>query len=104
VWLENSPLVIHEAFMAGLPVVGARIGGIAELIEEGHTGLLYDPSSPGELAAALQRLIGSPDLVHRLHHHVLSRPRVKSIDEDAREWEVVYSEVLGRRGLASLPG
>ena len=28
-WLENSPLVIHEAFMAGIPVVGARIGGIA---------------------------------------------------------------------------
>ena len=30
-WLENSPLVIHEAFMAGVPVVGARIGGIADL-------------------------------------------------------------------------
>ena len=27
-WLENSPLVIHEAFLAGVPVVGARIGGI----------------------------------------------------------------------------
>ena len=45
-WLENSPLVIHEAFMAGVPVVGARIGGIADLVEDGRTGLLYDPARP----------------------------------------------------------
>src|SRR5262249_1399492 len=43
-WLENSPLVIHEAFMAGIPVVGARIGGIADLVEDGVSGLLYDPT------------------------------------------------------------
>ena len=42
-WLENSPLVIHEAFMAGIPVVGARIGGIADLVDDGRTGLLYEP-------------------------------------------------------------
>ena len=48
-WLENSPLVIHEAFMAGIPVVGARIGGIADLVEDGRSGLLYDPTSPAEL-------------------------------------------------------
>src|SRR6185369_2491449 len=50
-WLENSPLVIHEAFQSGVPVVGARIGGIADLIDEGRTGLLYDPASPIELRA-----------------------------------------------------
>ncbi len=32
-WPENSPLVIHEAFMAGVPVVAARIGGIPELVD-----------------------------------------------------------------------
>ena len=48
-WLENSPLVIHEAFMAGIPVVGARIGGIADLVDDGRTGLLYDSTSPAEL-------------------------------------------------------
>src|SRR5262249_7838740 len=56
-WLENSPLVIHEAFMAGVPVVGARIGGIADLIADGRNGWLYSPTSTRELASVLQRLI-----------------------------------------------
>ena len=52
-WLENSPLVIHEAFMAGVPVVGARIGGISDLVRDGENGLLYPPESSAALAAAL---------------------------------------------------
>ncbi len=84
-WLENSPLVIHEAFMAGVPVVGARIGGITSLvkdvkdvkdvedIEDGGTGLLYDPASAVELRAALNRLIGNPAFP-RLHRAGRARP------------------------------
>ena len=89
-WLENSPLVIHEAQMAGVPVVGARIGGIPDLVEDGRGGLLYDPSSPPELTAALRRLIDDRDLVRRLGRMA---PPVKSIAEDAREWTAVYADV-----------
>ncbi|MCK7581191.1 MAG: glycosyltransferase [Chromatiales bacterium] len=56
-WPENSPLVIHEAFMAGVPVVAARIGGIPELVTDGVNGVLYDPASPAALADALRGLI-----------------------------------------------
>ena len=38
-WPENSPLVIHEAFMHGVAVVGARVGGIPELVDEAMNGL-----------------------------------------------------------------
>src|SRR5262249_34232063 len=62
-WPENSPLVIHEAFMAGVPVVGARQGGIAELVLHGVNGLLYDAASVSGLAAALQTLIDEPNRV-----------------------------------------
>src|SRR4029079_3623284 len=41
-WLENSPLVIHEAFQCGVPVVGARLGGIAGLVREGVDGLPHE--------------------------------------------------------------
>ena len=44
IWLENSPLVIHEAFMAGVPVVGARIGRISDLVRHGQRSL--DPHRP----------------------------------------------------------
>ena len=96
-WLENSPLVIHEALMAGIPVVGARIGGIADLVENGRNGLLYDPTSPGELEAMLRGLIENPD---RLCGLAAALPRVKSIAEDAREWEAAYADVLQRRAAA----
>ena len=94
-WLENSPLVIHEAYMAGVPVVGSRIGGIADLVADGSNGCLYEPTSSRELTAALQGLIENPD---RLEHFRRSLPRVKTIEEDAREWEATYRDVTeGRR-------
>jgi glycosyltransferase involved in cell wall biosynthesis len=99
-WLENSPIVIHEAFMAGIPVIGARIGGIANLVEHGCTGLLYDPVSPQELASALRALIEQPDLLDRLTGHVRAAPHVKSIADDAREWEQTYEAVRGRHAAA----
>ena len=49
IWLENSPLVVHEAFMFGVPVIGSRIGGTADLIQDGINGFLYEPEWPGNL-------------------------------------------------------
>src|SRR5439155_15491353 len=85
-WLENSPLVIHEAFMAGVPVVGARMGGIAELVRDGENGLLYEATSAAELAAALSTLVDRPE---RLEHFRRNLPAVKSIAQDAVEWETI---------------
>lgn len=93
-WPENSPLVIHEAFMAGVPVVGARMGGIADLVTDGVNGLLYEAFSPAELAACLTRLLDEPDLLARLQ---AARTPVKTIDSDAGDWQQRYREVIGRR-------
>ena len=89
IWPENSPLVIHEAFMHGVAVVGAATGGIPDLICEAG-GLVYDPSSPAELASVLQRLIDDPTLAARLAR---GAPAVKSIEQDALEWDVRYRRV-----------
>ena len=50
-WLENSPLVIHEAYQSLRPVIGSRIGGICELVQDGWNGLLFDPGSAAGLAS-----------------------------------------------------
>ena len=44
-----------------LPVVASRVGGIAELIDDGVSGRLVDPDDPAALAAALAPLIGEPN-------------------------------------------
>jgi glycosyltransferase involved in cell wall biosynthesis len=96
-WPENSPLVIHEAFMAGVPVVGARMGGIPELLQDGASGLLYDAGSAAELAQRLALLIDSPLELARLS---ASAPPVKTIERDAAEWEAIYSASVAPRAAA----
>jgi glycosyltransferase involved in cell wall biosynthesis len=102
-WLENSPLVIHEAFMAGIPVVGARIGGIVDLVADGVTGVLYDPTSSSALQAAIGSLIENPPRLNDLAECARRVARVKSIVEDAREWERTYVELIQDRAAGPLP-
>jgi glycosyltransferase involved in cell wall biosynthesis len=96
-WPENSPLVIHEAFMAGVPVVGARQGGIPGLVTHDMNGLLYDAFSPSELAAALGALMDDPGRLGRLAAGA-GAFTVKTLEDDAREWEARYARVLDRVG------
>lgn len=90
-WPENSPLVIHEAFMHHVPVVGSRIGGIRDLVEHERSGLLTDPGSAESLVDALRRLAGEPGLQERL---AAGAPVVKTIAADADAWDVRYTRLL----------
>ncbi len=63
---EGVPVVLMEAMASGLPSVSTRIAGIPELIEDGVSGLLVEPGSSEELAAALLRLHEDPPLAARL--------------------------------------
>jgi glycosyltransferase involved in cell wall biosynthesis len=98
-WPENSPLVIHEAFMHRVPVVAARIGGIAGLVVEGVNGLLYDAQSADALREALQRCIDDGALVALMS---AARTRVKSIAEDAREWDTRYEALTRARASGAV--
>ena len=61
--LETGPLVVLEAFAAGTPVIGANLGGIAELVTDGVDGLLVEPAA---WATTLQRCATDRDLLPRL--------------------------------------
>ncbi len=60
-----SPLKIFEYMASGLPVVAPAVDRIPHLIAHEREGVLYDPASPGALAAAIERL-ADPTLRHRL--------------------------------------
>ena len=53
-WYENNPMTIIEGYAAGVPVIGANIGGIPEIIEEGRTGYLFTPADAVDLARAVK--------------------------------------------------
>jgi len=70
IWHENSPLTIHEAFMAGVPVMTSNIGGMAELVQDGSNGLLFQVGDSKDLAKKMQRVIDSPGLIKRLRKNI----------------------------------
>ena len=55
-WYENAPLSVLEAMAAGKPLIGSRIGGIPELVDEGRTGWLF-PAGDVDALAALMRTV-----------------------------------------------
>jgi glycosyltransferase involved in cell wall biosynthesis len=61
IWYENFPRTLVEAFAAGLPVIASRIGALAELIEDGVTGLLVSPGDGAGLAEKMQWALANPD-------------------------------------------
>lgn len=60
-WYENAPLSVLESFAMGKPVVGARIGGIPELVEPGRTGWLFESGNSEELAGLMRQVLAAPD-------------------------------------------
>lgn len=62
-WYENYPRSVMEAFALGKPVIGARIGGIPELVKEEKTGLTFEPGNPKDLRKKIKFLINNPDKV-----------------------------------------
>jgi glycosyltransferase involved in cell wall biosynthesis len=90
-WLETGPLVVLEAFSAGIPVIGSRLGGIAELVTHKLDGLLVEPDAPDAWSAALKRLCEQPALLKRLRSGV--RPP-RQIDRVVDEMLEIYNLLL----------
>ena len=63
---EVCPLVISEAMSHGLPVIASRIGGLPELVEDGITGLLFEPGNSEELAEKMKLLWENQDLCRQM--------------------------------------
>ena len=64
--IEGFGIVFLDAGCCEIPVVGGRTGGIIDAIEDGETGLLVDPDSAEETAAAVIRLLQDPDLAKQM--------------------------------------
>jgi glycosyltransferase involved in cell wall biosynthesis len=58
---EGMPMVLLEAFATGTPVIASRIGSLAELVEDGVTGLLVNAGDAAQLAAAMRWAVEHPD-------------------------------------------
>lgn len=90
-WFEVSPVVIHEAFAAGTPVIGSNLGGIVEMIEHEVNGLLVETDSVDAWSNALRRCYEDRDLLERLQRGV--RPS-REMSDAAQEMLLLYEKVI----------
>jgi glycosyltransferase involved in cell wall biosynthesis len=93
-----------ESLLMARPTIATRVGAMPEVVRHEQTGLLVNPGDPGELAAAMLRLIANPDLGKRLGD--AGRDLILSgytIDHTTRRIAGAYSELAKQRGLLRPP-
>ncbi len=97
VWVENSPLVIHEAQQARVPVITADTGGMGEYVQHGVNGLTYEHRNVDDLAQQMQTLLDDPALAHRLGErgYVFSEDgNIPCVDQHILDLEACYARLM----------
>lgn len=68
-WYENCPFSVIESISLGTPVVGSKMGGIPELIEEGKTGELFTAGNVDELISKLDKILENKEVLNSYIEH-----------------------------------
>jgi glycosyltransferase involved in cell wall biosynthesis len=92
---DNCPMAVLEAMAAGLPVAAANVGGVPDLVHDGETGVLFDPTNESTMATSIGRLLEDVDLANR----VAATARKRALQDFqpcvvAQQHVEVYKEVL----------
>lgn len=95
---EGLGSVILEAMGAGLPVIGARAGGIPDIIEHGVSGLLIEPGDGDGLAAAIESVRSDAALRDSLATGRDKKLQGFLIENTALRYEQLYQQVAGHQG------
>lgn len=92
---ENCPMSVLEAMAYGKPVIGSRMGGIPELIQDGETGLLFSAGNVAELSAAITRLMNDPGMRRTMGRQARARAESHfSLEAHNRGLLGIYESVL----------
>ena len=95
IWYENSPLVIHEAFLARIPVIASNLGGMAELISNEKNGLLFESGNVEDLIEKMNIFIQNPELIEKYSQET----PVRSIQEDVDEIVKLYNDLIQKKEI-----
>ncbi|NGX37679.1 MAG: Glycogen synthase [Chlamydiae bacterium] len=100
IWGENSPLVIHEALEAKVPVITADFGGMKEYIQHEVNGLLFEHRDPSSLSMQMKRFIEDPVWAKQLGKRGYLQAddgRIPGIEEHVKEIKSYYRFAIDRR-------
>lgn len=96
-WYEVFGLSIIESQALGIPVIGAKIGGIPELIEDGVDGLLFQPGNDLDLLEKIKYLYNNRDILNQFSFKCREKVRRFSIDLYYDKIMNIYNEAIHRK-------
>lgn len=97
-WYEGFPMTIAEAFAGGLPVVASRLGSMAEIVQDGVTGLHFEPGNAVDLAAKVEWAWNHPEELARMGR--AARAEYEAKYQPSTNYEIlmgVYRGAIARR-------
>jgi glycosyltransferase involved in cell wall biosynthesis len=107
-WMKEMDCLVHssiadgaqnsvlEAMLLGVPVIATAVGSVADIVQNGETGLLVDPESSAALAEAMKRMFGSASLRKQLTSSAQRHIRRNfSPDRQKALLESLYETMLG---------
>jgi glycosyltransferase involved in cell wall biosynthesis len=93
---EGMPIAILEAMAAGLPIVATGVAGIPDMVRHEQEGLLIPPGDVSALAAAITRLLDSPDLREAMGRRGAERVVSEyDLPRGVENWDRLYRSLLG---------
>jgi glycosyltransferase involved in cell wall biosynthesis len=97
-WHDTLPSVVFESLIHGRPVIGSRRGGIPEMVEDGVSGLLYDPADATALGHALATFASDVAgwRARQAAIKAIAAPRYCDRDAWLTRWESLFHAVLAR--------
>lgn len=102
IWVENSPLVIHEAQSCKVPVITADFGGMKEYVQHQINGLLFEHRNITSLAAQMKFAIANPELMKMYGQkgYLFSKDgSVPNIQDHCKELEKIYNLFIKPKNL-----
>jgi glycosyltransferase involved in cell wall biosynthesis len=98
VWYEGFPMVVVESFASATPVVASNLGALAEIVEDGKTGILSAPGDATSLGQQVMRLLANPSLARHLGEAARNTfLEYYTPDTNLKRLETIYDRALSER-------
>ena len=94
IWYENAPLVIQEAFLAGIPVITSNIGGMSELVQDGVNGFTFEVGDSKDLKRVITMISRDPLILNKLSN---ARESVVDIKDDVTKTIEIYKNLVCKK-------